>query len=796
MKTILISTLCLLYSSVAISQIKIPLKPEDIINISTWGDAKLMLDEQSLAGDPKNGTPGIPTTKWETGSTSWYYPASIVIDMEDVYKLSDIYLYDVNGIGNISFYAGTPFQWDSLYSDNQGTYKQWSGHEVDISSRYLKITIWSANIVPAEIVLYGTMQEDVIETYTVLDHEKPLMKDFVGMNGFINDPIDVLSIGGFVREYHNLGFTEVAAGVFEFDRWNGFWDFDAYYESLKNAGVTVSPCIQQNVSFNSSSGREKPLFDGEDATEPSAYSEHARHMYQYAARYGKTKVPLQNLLLNTGQIEKTGLDLLEYYENWNEQDAWWQGRDGWFSPYEYAAMSSADIDGHMGALGDGYGIKTADPAAKMVMAGTAKLDLEYIKSMMFWSKFNRNGDFPADVINFHHYSNDNGGQGTSTVGVSPEADDLKGRIQELVTFRDTYMHGKGIWITEFGYDTHGSSVQRAPAYGTFSAYEVQAMWLIRSYLAIAAAGADKAAMYMSRDVNVLDKTKYSTSGLTTESGTWDKKDSWYYVSTFMTQLGNYRFDSEIISVNDNVWIYKFVEDLTQNPAYVLWSPTANATTVENFSLQFDDKLNNVNLIDFVNKDIDGDTIASYANASSITLNISERPLIVKGEIDVIGDQFIEFNEGWNLISYNRQLSNHSIQSFFSTIISDVEQVKSFTAFYDAQQPDYLNSLTELVIGEAYLVKMKNSAALDLNGTPLNSTNNDLALKKGWNLVGIPFSDTMNLNLALSSILNNLVIVKDFDGYYDPNSTVNSLKTLSSGKGYLIKVSSDCILTWE
>jgi hypothetical protein len=36
---------------------------------------------------------------------------------------------------------------------------------------------------------------------------------------------------------------------------------------------------------------------------------------------------------------------------------------GYSTPYEFAARSSADYDGHRKALGDTFGIKNADPNA-------------------------------------------------------------------------------------------------------------------------------------------------------------------------------------------------------------------------------------------------------------------------------------------------------------------------------------------------------------------------------------------------------------------------------------------------
>lgn len=619
------------------AQSQIPVEPSMVLNVSTWGDASKLVDEQSMAGDPKASAGGTPSTQWLPGWTSWYYPVSAVIDLKDTYRLTDIYLYDVNGSGNVQFFAGTPFSWDSLFTDEQSGYQVWQGHQVNIDTRYVMVRL-SENVSPTEIVLYGSkIAENNDPEPEVVEHPKPLMKDFIGLNGFIDDPLEILTVGGFLREYHNWSFTEVTPNEMEFNRWNGFWDFDQYYKDLQEAGVTVAPALQGSVDWLADDPAHKPVADDEDAEDPLSYSEHASFMYQYAARYGSQAVPTGNLLLADGQEEKTGLGYLTYFENWNEQDRWWDGREGWFSPFEYAAMSSADMDGHLGSLGDGFGIKTADESAQFVMSGLAILGLDYTKAMKFWAMFNRNGDFPADVLNYHHYSNDAGGQeGSPSVGICPEADSLKERVAEIVHYRNKHLHGKEVWITEFGYDTHNSSVQRAPAYDDYSAEEVQAMWLIRSYLAIAAGGADRAAMYMSRDSDPESSGKYATSGITEgKNADWAKKTSYYYIATMTSVLGNTRLAEEVPSGNASVEIYKFSDIDAEKEVYVLWCPTQDGTIVNDFNLPLGQDKTHAAVVTLSDEDIDGDTIAVQSGSTSVEVNVSEKPVFVIASYDPV-----------------------------------------------------------------------------------------------------------------------------------------------------------------
>ena len=94
----------------------------------------------------------------------------------------------------------------------------------------------------------------------------------------------------------------------------------------------------------------------------------------------------------------TGLKTVNYIENWNEQDKWWRGEEAFYSPYEFAAMTSADYDGHLGSMGPTIGIKNADPNTKLAMGGLASASIDYIKGIKLWCDTFRYGNIPYDLV--------------------------------------------------------------------------------------------------------------------------------------------------------------------------------------------------------------------------------------------------------------------------------------------------------------------------------------------------------------------------------------------------------------
>jgi len=71
------------------------------------------------------------------------------------------------------------------------------------------------------------------------------------------------------------------------------------------------------------------------------------------------------------------------------------------------------------------------------------------------------------------------------------------------------------------------------------------------------------------------------------------------------------------------------------------------------------------------------------------------------------------------------------------------------------------------------------------------------LTKGWNLIGCPFEGSTPISDVLSSIWPQVLVVKDADGFWDSSidPQLNSLTELKWGRGYLVKVSDDCVLEW-
>lgn len=107
---------------------------------------------------------------------------------------------------------------------------------------------------------------------------------------------------------------------------------------------------------------------------------------------------------------------------------------------------------------------------------------------------------------------------------------------------------------------------------------------------------------------------------------------------------------------------------------------------------------------------------------------------------------------------------------------------------------------ELTKGEHTFKYVSESAGYNLDKIVVAKStateNEPIQLTAGWNLIGYPYEESADVETALSSIIDKVILVKNFDGYYDPSDpTFSSLMKLEWGQGYFVKVSADCELKW-
>lgn len=619
------------------------IQDENIVRIVR--PASVLFDEQDCVPKEPGGTVSVSAFQklntWQPGYNQEFGGAAFTIDLGAYYVIESIGALDRNASPTWTISSGEPFHWRTEAVCTMDYYNAWrsiplSSHE---PTRYLHISSDGMDSGVIELALYGYKTGEL--TQADLDKDAPDAAEipsdnltagqFVGANAFIDDPMDALSGLGNVREYHNLSFTtDDSFRNYYSKSVNGYWNFDSYYAQLKALNVSTIPCLQLNLNGMTSrpggyeDRNDKPVDVDEDTLDPASYSEHANILYNYAARYGaNADIDSSTLSLAPGETPRTGMNLLTTVENWNEQDKTWIGGAAYFSPYEFAAMSSADYDGHEGTIPNA-GVKTADPNFKLAMGGLCGAEQvpEYLTLMKKWFDYNRaDGKFAVDVINYHNYISD---------AYAPENSSFRQNLMDILNWVDDNAPGREVWLSEFDVKADDKTIEGVDNHDNEAYAKARAERLLRAYLVGMGTRTEQGTRLTSMSMFMLrDEWSgvYADSGLTTGKGEWDKKASWYYVSAMTKALANADFDC-VVEESGSAYVYRFTVRDSGDVIYAVWSPTADGSAIANYSLNVG-AANHVSMITPTHGVAEGEKTALTLENGAVALPVTETPVFVR-----------------------------------------------------------------------------------------------------------------------------------------------------------------------
>ena len=512
-------------------------------------DVSYLFDEQDKAPtSPDNMNVGSEVLKatskanWTPNQQTEYGAASFYMDMGANYVITAIAFLDTNGTPVWTVSDGEPFSWHAIAEQKMDYYNSWRVIKLDKPepTRYLHFSSDYCDSGVSELAIYGYKKSELTAAqisktapkeplYPISGNETPA-GNRVGFNAFIDDPMTAMMSAGTVREYHNFSWMLDSDCKVKFTQ--GTWgDMDSYYKSLHDRGINVIPCIQGGSTAVSggTKANEIPVAAGADTLDPKSYAVHAQTMYQIAARYGRNKdIDAKSLNITDAQEAKTGLGYLTAVENSNEPNKSWAGKANYFTPYELAAMCSADYDGHEGTIPNA-GVHTADPSFKLAMGGLVGYStmIQYLDEMKLWFDYNRSdGRFAVDIINVHI--------GADSPNI--EESSLCKTIAQLRGWMDKNAPDTELWISEFEVPMSDCEVEGVDAHDDENYQLRYAQRVARTYLcALENNSVDYITKFQLRDEG---EGVYYNSGLVTQKGKWDKKLAWYYLSCMRNVLAD------------------------------------------------------------------------------------------------------------------------------------------------------------------------------------------------------------------------------------------------------------------
>jgi hypothetical protein len=292
------------------------------------------------------------------------------------------------------------------------------------------------------------------------------------------------------------------------------------------------------------------------------------------------------------------------------------------------------------------------------MAGTAGIHPEIYRGLKYYWYYKRPKHDPAiDVVAGHNYAT-TGVNGDGEVK-SPENDSLLFKMQEFVAESRELCPQCETWLGEFGYDRNRVSPLGVPIIPGKDSSEIQAEWIIRSWLHLSFSGLDRATIFqirndpLAKDYDSVGTTKFNTSGLadyhqyTQEGGTvytnYYAFAAWYFQHALYAKLGNYKADSVIYYNMDSIWVYRYrsIND-PDSICYVYWSGTQTNRGTAEYNIKTGHANMQVSITSFADKLPDGATITPTTNANGeLNIVINESPKMLFTTEGADGGQLVE-----------------------------------------------------------------------------------------------------------------------------------------------------------
>ena len=192
---------------------------------------------------------------------------------------------------------------------------------------------------------------------------------------------------------------------------------------------------------------------------------------------------------------------------------------------------------------------------------------------------------------------------------------------------------------------------------------------------------------------------------------------------------------------------------------------------------------------------EGEVVFRHDGVGAETV-LSVRLDVVAGEIHTTRD--IPMEMGWNLVSANLQPDDEEdIRGLMAALVEEellIIMKNSEGQFY---RPDYdYNNIPGWYVDEGYQMLVSDDCALTLEGMSV-SHNRPIPLEQGWQIVSYYPRQDMDAVVALSGIVDHLIIAKDGRGdFYIPAWDFCNIDIMREGQGYYLNVDEDVELVYQ
>ncbi len=159
-------------------------------------------------------------------------------------------------------------------------------------------------------------------------------------------------------------------------------------------------------------------------------------------------------------------------------------------------------------------------------------------------------------------------------------------------------------------------------------------------------------------------------------------------------------------------------------------------------------------------------------------------------------QDLDLKEGWNLVSFQPNLTGRSVTDELQNLINDgsiqniIDSDGNVCIALPSGKLD--NQITFISSTSGYAMNLSEAVTISVEGMQIELPL-EIKLKQGWNLIGYPLLYPSNAQIILQPLINNGLLIEAIDEdnkkiHQLPNGTwINSIGNFVPGKAYYIHV---------
>ena len=196
-----------------------------------------------------------------------------------------------------------------------------------------------------------------------------------------------------------------------------------------------------------------------------------------------------------------------------------------------------------------------------------------------------------------------------------------------------------------------------------------------------------------------------------------------------------------------------------------------------------------------NNTLEGELVFTHDGVGGETV-VNVRLEVVEGQVHTTQDIHMEI--GWNLVSAHLQPDDEeNIRGLMAALVEEELLIIMKNSDGEFYRPDYdYNNIPGWYVDEGYQMLVSGDCVLTLEGMSVLS-DRAISLEQGWQIVSYYPRSSIDARVALSGIVDHLIIAKDGRGnFYLPDWDFSNMGDLIEGQGYYLNVDEDIELVYQ